>query len=345
MESVASIRTEQASKSERAECLLVDRFGRRHSYLRISVTDRCNLRCSYCMPPEGIALKKKDELLSFEEIFRTAALFVRLGVRKIRITGGEPLVRKDLELLIGKLAGIKGLEHLSMTTNGVMLAEKATLLKEAGLQSLNISIDSLKPERFKEITLRDNFDRVIDGINAAEHLAFHPLKLNVVVMKGKNEDEILDFVHFVKNRRMNLRFIEYMPFKDNKWQADAVFSFAEMKSLIEKEFVLEALESEKSAVAKDFQLKGYQGSVSFISSMSDSFCSACNRMRLTADGSIKSCLFYDAEVNLKEKLRQGCSDEELEEMILYALQQKPEAHPPMEELAEMSNRAMVEIGG
>ena len=324
---------------------LIDRFGRIHSYLRISVTDRCNLRCQYCMPAEGIAVKAKSELLSYEEILRVAKVFVRLGVNKIRITGGEPLVRQDLEHLIEGLSKLKGLEHIAMTTNGVLLAKKAAALKKAGLNSINISLDSLKAESFREITLRDDFHKVIAGIDEAEHCAFAPLKLNVVVMKGRNENEIVSFVDFVKNRALNVRFIEYMPFKDNRWDESMVYSFAQMKAEIEKSFQLEALPGQKSDVAKDFRIVDGRGTVSFITSMTESFCSSCNRLRMTADGSVKSCLFYDAEVNLKEKLRGGCSDEEIEEMILYALERKPEAHPPMEELALLSNRTMIEIGG
>lgn len=335
--------TEQAERKD--DFKLIDRFNRRHTYLRISVTDRCNLRCVYCMPPEGIPVKKKNELLSYEEIFRISKVFVKLGIDKIRITGGEPLVRNDLELLIKSIATLPGLKHIAMTTNAVLLAEKAVALKAAGLKSINISLDSLRADRFKEITLRDDFDKVLAGIDAAEAVGLSPLKLNVVVMKGRNTDEILDFVHYVKDRKINVRFIEYMPFKDNRWDSESVHSYKEMREQIATEFNLVPLEGHPSDVAKDFQIEGHQGSVSFISSMTDSFCSTCNRLRMTADGSIKSCLFYDAEINLKERLRSGCSDQEIEEMILYALANKPEAHPPMEELAEMSNRAMVEIGG
>lgn len=324
---------------------LVDSFGRKHTYLRISVTDRCNLRCQYCMPPEGIQLKKKDELLSFEEIIRVARVFVASGIEKIRITGGEPLVRKSLEELVAELAKLPGLKHLSMTTNAVLLAGKAEVLRKAGLQSLNISIDSLHAERFKEITLRDDFTRVMAGIEAAQEAGFHPIKLNVVVMKGKNHDEVMDFVRFIYPRNLNVRFIEYMPFKDNCWDLAAVFSYKDMRELIEQEFQMEPLSGHPSDVAKDFRLHGGTGVVSFISSMTDSFCSTCNRLRMTADGAIKSCLFYEPEINLREQLRSGCSDEQIEELIVYALGKKPEAHPPMEELALMSNRAMVEIGG
>lgn len=324
---------------------LVDSFGRKHTYLRISVTDRCNLRCQYCMPPEGIQLKKKDELLSFEEIIRVARILVASGIEKIRITGGEPLVRKSLEELIAGLAKLRGLKHLSMTTNAVLLADKAEALRKAGLQSLNISIDSLHAERFKEITLRDDFARVMAGIEASQEAGFDPIKLNVVVMKGKNHDEVIDFVRYVYQRNLNVRFIEYMPFKDNCWDLAAVFSYKDMRELIAQEFQMEPLSGHPSDVAKNFRLRGGTGIVSFISSMTDSFCSTCNRLRMTADGAIKSCLFYEPEINLREQLRSGCSDEQIEELIVYALGKKPEAHPPMEELALMSNRAMVEIGG
>jgi len=325
--------------------LLIDRFGRKHTYLRISVTDRCNLRCVYCMPAEGIKLKPKSELLNYEEIYRVASVFVKLGIEKIRITGGEPLVRHDLELLLGKISEIPGLKHIGMTTNAVLLAQKAEALKKAGLQSVNISLDSLQEEKFKEITLRDDFKRVLAGIDASEAVGFAPIKLNVVVMKGRNDHEVLDFVRYIKDRQINVRFIEYMPFKDNSWDLAAVHSYKDMKAQIETEFQLEPLAGLPSDVAKDFQIVGHQGKVSFITSMTDSFCSSCNRLRMTADGSIKSCLFYDAEINMKDKLRSDCSDADIEEMILYALANKPEEHPPMEELAMMSNRAMVEIGG
>ncbi|MBX9720989.1 MAG: hypothetical protein K2X81_06330 [Candidatus Obscuribacterales bacterium] len=195
------------------------------------------------------------------------------------------------------------------------------------------------------LTLRDEWHPVMNGILAAEAEDFDSLKLNVVIIKGQNDDEVMDFVEFVKDRAMNVRFIEYMPFKDNSWNSDGVLSFREMRQQIEQRYQLEPLDGQPGDVAKDFRIKGFRGTVSFISSMTDSFCSSCNRLRLTADGSIKSCLFYEPEVNLRKQLRSGGSDADLRSCILYALQMKPEAHPPMEELAGMANRAMVEIGG
>lgn len=297
------------------------------------------------MPAEGITLRKKEDILTFEEIFRISQVFVEMGITKIRITGGEPMVRKDLDQLIASLKPLPGLKTIAMTTNGVMLASTAARLKAAGLQALNISLDTLKATRFAELTLRDQWQSVMDGILVAENLNFESIKLNVVVMKERNGDEILDFVEFVKNRRMNVRFIEYMPFKDNNWDQSGVLTFAEMRKLIETRYKLEPMDNKPGDVAKDFKITGHSGTVSFITSMSDSFCASCNRLRLTADGSIKSCLFYEPEVSFREKLRSGCSDEDLRNIIRHALELKPEAHPPMEELAQMSNRAMVEIGG
>lgn len=325
--------------------VLVDTFGRAHTYLRISVTDRCNLRCVYCMPAEGIPLKKRDEILSLEEIERVAKIFVEMGVRKIRITGGEPLVRKNIESLIESLGKIDELETLAMTTNAVLLGEKVERLKASGLNALNISLDSLSSERFKQITLRDDHAQVMAAIAAVERANFDTVKINVVVMAGVNDDELLDFVHFVKDKRINVRFIEYMPFKDNHWKATGVVSYAEMRRTIEQEFDLVQAENRPGDVAKDFALEGHTGTVSFISSMTDSFCSTCNRLRLTADGGIKSCLFYSPEVSVRDAMRSGASDAELRALIMQAVAGKPEAHPPMEELAAGENRAMVEIGG
>ncbi len=324
---------------------LIDSFGRKHNYLRISVTDRCNLRCFYCMPHEGIAWKKKDQLLTFEEIIRISRVFAQMGVDKIRLTGGEPMVRKNLEVLIEQLALIDGVKTLAMTTNATLLKPVAKHLKSIGLSALNISLDTFKKERFAAITRRDDFQNVMDGINEALDADFESLKLNMVVMSGVNDDEIMDFVDFVKDKKMNVRFIEYMPFKDNLWNLDKVVTFQEMHDLIQQKYKLYPLQNEPSAVAKDFGIEGHTGTVSFISSMSNSFCGTCNRLRLTSDGSIKSCLFYPAETSLRDALRKGITDQNLEELILQALAMKPEAHPPAEEIAAADNRAMIEIGG
>jgi len=323
---------------------LIDSFGRTHNYLRISVTDRCNLRCRYCMPAEGIQWKKKQEILSFEEIIKLAQIFVHMGIDKIRLTGGEPMVRKEIDLLIRELSKLTGVKFLAMTTNATLLAPFADKLKSAGLHGLNISLDTFRKDRFTEVTRRDEFQNVRDGIDAALQARFQTLKLNCVVMAGFNDDEIMDFADFAHNNAINVRFIEYMPFKDNSWSSNKVVTFADMRETIESKYTLTPMAAEPSAVAKDFAIHG-GGSISFISSMSDSFCGTCNRLRLTAEGAIKSCLFYPAEISLRESLRSGATDEEIEDLILQALSGKPEAHPPAEEIAAENNRAMIQIGG
>lgn len=297
------------------------------------------------MPLEGIAFKNKKQLLTYEEILRVARVFVSMGITKIRLTGGEPLVRRDLDLLVRELAALPGLETLAMTTNATLLADKAKLLRESGLTALNVSLDTFRHDRFMQVARRDDLDQVLAGLNAAMALDFPKLKLNMVVMAGINDDEIPDFADFAFHNRINVRFIEYMPFKDNEWQIEKVVTFAQIKALIERKYKLSAIDVEPSAVAKDFAVVAGKGSVSFITSMSDSFCSTCNRIRLTADGSVKSCLFYPAETSLREAVRQGADDAELERLILYSLALKPEAHPPAEEIAASENRTMIEIGG
>ncbi len=268
-----------------------------------------------------------------------------MGVDKIRLTGGEPLVRKNMEILIEQLALIEGIKSLAMTTNATLLKPVARQLQSLGLTALNISLDTLRPDRFTEITRREDFHNVMDGIHEALDAGFQSLKLNVVVMGGVNDDEVLDFVEFAKDKELNVRFIEYMPFKDNLWKSDKVVTFQQMRDQIQERYSLYPLAAEPSAVAKDFGIESHSGTVSFISSMSDSFCGTCNRLRLTSDGSIKSCLFYPAETSLRDALRSGATDQALEEMILHTLALKPEAHPPAEEIAAAENRAMIEIGG
>lgn len=336
--SAASVPVQQANR-------LVDRFGREHTYLRISVTDRCNLRCTYCMPAEGIAWRARQELLSFEEIERIARVLVNMGITKIRLTGGEPMVRQNLDSLIEGLSGLDGLQTLAMTTNGVFLKNHAKRLKEAGLQALNISLDTLRRDRFLQVAQRDQLPEVLAGIESALENDFTPVKINAVIMKGVNDDEILDFITFIKDKPVNMRFIEYMPFRDNGWGQGDVFSYAEMKRVIESQYELLPIHTEQGAVAKDFSLVGHPGTVSFITSMTDSFCGTCNRLRLTADGQIKSCLFHAAEINLRDALRSGITDAELEALVTEAVLQKQEAHPPIEDLLSVKNRAMIEIGG
>ena len=324
---------------------LIDDFGRLHSYLRVSVTDRCNLRCSYCMPHDGICWKEHSEILTYEEIRRIAKLFVELGVTKIRLTGGEPTIRKNIEDLIYRLSLLPGLQTLAMTTNGVILKDKALVYKECGLNAINISLDTLKKERFVQIAKRDNFKQVMEGINSAISARFSQVKLNVVVIKGINDDEILNFVDFIKDKPINVRFIELMPFKGNNWDFSCFLPYATIKERIEQKHKLIPIKRDLSNVAKDFCIRGFLGTVSFITSMSESFCGSCNRLRLTADGCFKTCLFSSPEVDLKKAMRTGASDKELISMMILALKRKPAGHNPPKDLLNEENRRMIEIGG
>ncbi len=324
---------------------LTDSFGRKHTYLRISVTDRCNLRCTYCMPEHGIDWTPPQKILQTDEIIRLAKLFVSMGIRKIRLTGGEPLVRNDIAEIISELAAIKDLEILAMTTNGIGVAQQATRLKQSGLTTLTISLDSLKPEKFLAITKRDRFAEVMQGITAALAAGFAPIKINIVVMKDINDEEILDFVNWGKDKAVDLRFIEYMPFPDNHWSSGGLLPYAEIRARIEQQYQLQPLHNEASAVGKEFALTGHTAHVSFITSMTESFCGTCNRLRLTADGNIKSCLFHPAEQSLRDVMRSGGSDAELAAMIAAAVYAKQAAHAPADELVHITNRAMITIGG
>ena len=325
---------------------LTDSFNRPHSYLRISITDRCNLRCVYCMPPDGIEARNRDEILSFDEIVRLAEIFARMDVNKIRLTGGEPLVRKNVDALVERLSAIPGIRTLGMTTNGVLLAEQADALYRAGLRRLNISLDTLRRDRFDRIALRACYDAVMRGIDTVIERGFEPLKLNMVVMKGVNDDELCDFVEFAMSRPVSIRFIEFMPFTANRWNDQGFMSYGEMKERIGERFeMLPVPASDASDVARSFRIPGIQGTVGFISSMSEHFCATCNRVRLTADGSIKACLFAPAEVNLRSLLRDGTDDDLIALRIREALIPKQFAHVPMSELSMIENSTMISIGG
>lgn len=324
---------------------LFDRFGRDHTYLRISVTDRCNLRCRYCMPPEGLPWLERSEVLSFEEIEHLARIFFRNGVNKIRLTGGEPTVRREITSLIKRLRAIEGVQTLLMTTNGLTLEKQAMAYREAGLTGLNISLDSLRSDRYKEITLSDGFGRVMAGIESAIAADFDTIKVNVVVMAGVNEDELLDFVELAREHPINVRFIEFMPFPDNGWNVGKVFPYREMLGRIRAKHELIPIAVEKEAVGKDFAIPGFKGSLGFVTSMTDSFCGGCNRLRLTAEGQLKVCLFSNGEVNLRDLIRRQAPQDEVESAIRAALGQKWKEHPPMEQLFRLENRRMVQIGG
>jgi cyclic pyranopterin phosphate synthase len=317
-----------------------------HDYLRISVTDRCNLRCTYCMPTGGIACRNRNEILSFEEIGRLVRIMAGLGITKVRLTGGEPTVRKGLEKLIANLAEIPGIETVALTTNGVLFAENAELFRSVGLTAVNFSLDSLNRETFERITGRGVLDRVLAAIEAAIRMDFASVKVNMVVIPGVNEHEVEDFVEFTRHRPVRVRFIEHMPFKGNRWTRVGFVPFADIRKRIEQRHDLHELPDNYVAnrVARDFAIPGFQGTVGFISALSDGFCERCSRLRVTADGSLKTCLFYPAQVNLREALRYG-DDAEIERLIRDAVQQKPPEHPRLSELSAAGDLSMNQIGG
>lgn len=325
--------------------LLTDSFGRVHSYLRVSVTDRCNLRCRYCMPPEGLEWIPRSEVLTFEEIERLVRLFVGMGIAKIRLTGGEPTVRKGIADLISRLSAIAGPVPLWMTTNGTTLAEYASTYRKAGLTGVNVSLDSLQRQRYREITMRDELDRVLRGMDAALEAGFESVKVNMVVMAGVNEEEIVDFVELARDRPLHVRFIEFMPFAGNGWSRAKVFPYAAMRERIERRFPLVSLPGHASDVGKDFAVEGFAGKVGFVTSMTEHFCDGCNRLRLTAEGGLKTCLFSRAERDLRGPMREGSSDEDLAVLIRDELMHKWRGHPPMDRLVLVPNKSMVAIGG
>jgi cyclic pyranopterin phosphate synthase len=297
--------------------MLRDTYHRPLKDLRISVTDRCNFRCTYCMPLEEYAWLEKSEILSFEEITRLARLFVRLGVEKIRLTGGEPLVRRDLEKLIGNLSSIDGLQDLCLTTNGFLLADKVAALQAAGLRRINVSLDSLDPDKFRRIRKRGDLARVLEGLFAAKRYGLHPIKINAVIERGVNDDEILALVTFSREHKLAIRFIEYMDVGNaNNWQSDKMVSKKEILGIITARFPLRQIGRENgSAPSVDYQCLDGTGDIGVIASVTEPFCSTCTRARLTADGKLVTCLFAQQGYDLKKLIRNGATDAELLEVI------------------------------
>ncbi|MBN2656969.1 MAG: GTP 3',8-cyclase MoaA [Spirochaetales bacterium] len=326
-----------------------DDYGRHIDYMRVSLTDRCNFRCRYCMPEEGIDMLSHREILSFEEILRVISVAVKRGITKIRLTGGEPLVRKGVPGLIRRIKSIEGISSVSMTTNGYLLGEMAHELKESGLDRVNISLDSIKREKFQHITRRDGLEMVISGIDKAIEAGLSPIKLNTVVIGGTNDDEILDLVRFAAGRKLTLRFIEQMPFSDDN--RDDFISAHEIKDIIAGKFGTASVpDIDESALFKGFGPSehyrfGENGPVvGFITPISNHFCSRCNRLRLTADGKLKPCLLSHDEIDLRTALRSGCSDRDLEGILSYAVDRKPKGHLLNSDIFERS-RGMSKIGG
>ncbi|XP_027912459.1 GTP 3',8-cyclase, mitochondrial-like isoform X2 [Vigna unguiculata] len=343
--SCASV-SEDLPKDNSVSDMLVDSFGRLHTYLRISVTERCNLRCQYCMPAEGVELTPSPQILTKTEILRLANLFVSSGVTKIRLTGGEPTVRKDIEDICLELSNLKGLRTLSMTTNGIALTRKLPRLKDCGLTSLNISVDTLVPAKFEFMTRRRGHEKVMNSINAAIDLGFNPVKVNCVVMRGFNDDEICDFVELTRDKPIDIRFIEFMPFDGNVWNVKKLVPYSEMLDTVMKQFPsLKRDQDHPTDTAKNFTIDGHEGRVSFITSMTEHFCAGCNRLRLLADGNFKVCLFGPSEVSLRDPLRCGAEDHELREIIGAAVKKKKASHAGMFDIAKTANRPMIHIGG
>ena len=326
---------------------LVDSFGRVAKDLRVSVTDRCNFRCVYCMPAEGLDWLPRDEVLSFEEMSRLVDLFVGLGVETVRVTGGEPLVRSSVETLVGMIHSAHPAVDLSMTTNGFRLAEKAQLLADAGLARVNVSLDSLRPERFHEMTRRDAMHRVVDGLHAAAAAGLKPVKINAVMVRGVNDDEAVDFAVLAREHDYHVRFIEYMPLDaGHQWTQAQVVPSAELIAAIDARFPLRAREETgpEPATRYDF-VDGAPGSVGFISSVSEPFCGSCDRLRMTADGHFRTCLFALDEHDLKGPMRAGATDADLEEIIRTAVAGKWAGHRIGAADFAAPARSMSQIGG
>lgn len=296
---------------------LLDTYHRPVKDLRISVTDRCNFRCAYCMPFDQYEWIAKDEILTYEEIARLAGLFVQLGVDKLRLTGGEPLVRKDLETLVSQLSRLDGLKDLCLTTNGALLAEKAPALKAAGLRRLNVSLDTLDPEKFQRMTKRGDLGKVLEGLRAARSHGFHPIKINAVIERGVNDDDIIDLVEFSRSNGFAIRFIEYMDVGNaNNWKSEKMVPKAEILERLRARFAVREIGREEgSAPSVDYQFLDGSGDMGVIASVTEPFCSSCTRARLTADGKLVTCLFSQVGHDLKALLRNGAADGEIVEFI------------------------------
>ncbi len=327
---------------------LVDAYGRVHTNLRISVTDRCNIRCFYCMPADNVQFMEKASLLSFEEIVRFAKVAVRLGVNKVRLTGGEPLVRRDLHKLVAMLKAIPEIHDIGVTTNGILLADQAQDLYDAGMRRINVSLDAMTAEKFKQITRREGFEKVIEGITAAQRVGFRPVKVNAVAVRGLTEEEIVPMGEFARRTGVEIRFIEYMPLDaDNAWQREKVLFGHEIIDILSREIgPLVALgQSDPGAPATDFQFQDGKGRIGLIASVSQPFCMSCNRFRITADGKLRNCLFSLEETDVKAIIRGGGSDDEIADAIRNSVAAKKEGHEINTARFIQPDRPMYSIGG
>lgn len=329
--------------------ILTDSFNRKHTYLRISLTERCNLRCTYCMPEEGIELSPKSHIMTADEVYEIAKKFVENGVTKIRLTGGEPLVRKDASLILKKLATLP--VGLAITTNAIIVDKFIAIFKACNLQHINVSLDSLNTDKFKQITRRNYFEKVTNNIQLLIDNGFN-IKINVVLINGFNDNEIIDFIETTKNKPITLRFIEFMPFDGNKWNIKKMVSYAEIMEKVNafySEKKVERLQDAPNDTSKNYKIKGYKGSFAVISSVTNPFCYSCNRLRLTANGQLKNCLFSNSESDLLTTLRAGKS---IEPIIQKAIKAKFKVRGGMDTLQKLQepklhtqNRSMITIGG
>ena len=332
-----------------SKAILTDDYVRKHNYLRISLLEKCNLRCTYCMPADGIVLSPKASLMTAEEIFALAQTFVENGVDKIRLTGGEPLLRKDFPEIISKLATLK--TSLSITTNGILIDRHIDALKQANIKKINVSLDTLVASKFHSITLRDQFAKVMNNLHLLLNHDF-TVKINVVLIKGFNENEIIDFVKLTQFLPVSIRFIEFMPFAGNEWDRSKMVSQNEILSQVENAFSseeIQKLEDEKNFTARTYKIKNFQGDFGIISSITNPFCDGCNRIRLTANGKIKNCLFSNSETDLLTAFRNG---ESIENLISESIKNKKKVRAGMVTIEEMDdpslhfdNRSMIAIGG
>ena len=329
--------------------LLQDSYGRQHNYLRISLIEKCNLRCTYCMPEDGVLLTPREQLMTAEEVIAIAGIFVKNGVNKIRLTGGEPLLRKDFSTIAEGISAMP--VTLSITTNAILIDRYIDELKRYGINDINVSLDTLKPEKFMTITKRDQFKKAYDNILLLQENGFH-VKVNAVLLKDFNDDEIIDFIHLTQNQNINIRFIEFMPFDGNRWNRAKLVTESEILSRTEDYFgqnQLIAIPNESNFTARNFRIKGFLGTFGIISSVSNPFCDSCNRIRLTANGKLKNCLFSNAETDLLSPFRAG---ESIEPLIAKRMLSKKAVRAGMDTPEKMQdpknhsdNRSMITIGG
>ena len=330
---------------------MLDKFDREINYLRVSITDRCNLHCSYCRPKEGISLKGHEDILRYEEIIRIVSMAVKLGLIKVRITGGEPLVRRGFIEFIARLKKINGLQDISLTTNGILLEKYAQGIFDAGIHRINISLDSLNKEKYFHITNGGNLEAVLQGIAKAEKIGFSPIKINTVAIKGFNDDEVLAFAKLAVDKPFQVRFIELMPMRQSNLEhGEDYLPISQLIQKISAKYELEQLkvkESKSAGPATIFRIKGGRGEIGFINPVSSHFCSTCNRLRLTADGRLRACLLKEEEIDLKKALFEKCSDAVLERLIREAILLKPKHHDLdcSDRHLKKCHRDMSEIGG